>query len=448
MRGWRRDCDDVRLPLARRSPSGGMAMSAATDLFVEEAKGVSIDAGLHHLAIPGLRRGTHEWTGPCPQGRSTTTRGRPNGFAVHPTKGWKCRPCGVGGRDAIGLAAHALALDVTRRGDFLAACAAVLGRAVPGDDESEADRAERQARVERQRRENEDKAKKQAETSARKREEERAKARGKWEAGTPGAIARAYLAKRLGVSPSDIEAPSFLRDRADESYWHGTDDLDRPMELYRGPAMVAPFVDAGGLVIGCHLTWIDLRRAPKFRPDLGRDEDGDPLPTKKMRGSKAGGLIPLYGFVQAGGLIVPSSLAIRLVSGEGIENTVAIAVAEGFRADTLYAAAGDLGNLAGPVDATSNFPHPTLTKTGKNDRVLPVRVAGPVPKAVQGADDAMPVPDAIEDVLLVADGDSEPIWTASTMARAEARIVRAGRRVGTIWPSAGTDFASMFQDQK
>ncbi len=51
-----------------------------------------------------------------------------------------------------------------------------------------------------------------------------------------------------------------------------------------------------------------------------------------------------------------------MVVGEGIETVLGFARFDGFRADTFYAAAGDLGNLAGKAAQESRIKHPSLTK--------------------------------------------------------------------------------------
>ena len=164
------------------------------------------------------------------------------------------------------------------------------------------------------------------------------------------------------------------------------------------------------------------------------DDETRALPTKKMFGSKKGGLIPLLGFVRAGGQIVPGPGRHRLVTGEGIENTLAVALAEAGTplADiSLYAAAGDLGNLTGPADPKSGFSHPEL-KTAKG-RAL--RVAGPEPKP--GAEgEAMALPPGVTTVVQVADGDSEPFMTTAAMERGRKRWLLLGAaEASTVWPS-------------
>ena len=442
-------------------------MTSTTDLFIEEARAVTVAEVAMRLRVSSLKpAGTAESVGPCP------VCGGTDRFSLNSMKNaWNCRGSAEGGgRDAISLAAHLGGHDVARRDGFLAACADVLGRPVPdGDDESEADRQAREDRLA-ERRRAAAAERERSETGANAwRERERAKARGKWERalrqaqgeGAAGRIALDYLARRLGGHA--LPALPLLRAIAAEPYWHGTDDRKNPVALHEGPAMVGPFVDAEGVVVGCHLTWIDLRQR-KGRPVLADPEaPGEALPTKKMRGTKKGGLIPLVGFALDGDRILPEAGRHRLVIGEGIENVLAVGVAEGFRVDTLYAAAGDLGNLAGPADPKSAFGHPNLTRDDRNGKARPLRVQGPVPKADQAPDDAAQAPDQVTEILLVADGDSERFATGAAILRAERRLSapplsvasgslavtpRLGRTVATAWPPAGSDFADLLTQRR
>ncbi|MEE2953279.1 MAG: primase-helicase zinc-binding domain-containing protein [Pseudomonadota bacterium] len=420
-------------------------MSAATDLFIETARGVSIASAIEALGLTGLKRiGTGEEAGPCP------IAGGRDGFAINTAKNrWVCRKCDDGGRDAIGLAAHVVGLDVKRRADFLEACSMVSGESVPEDEAlSDERRAElAKARDERRAKAERETARRDADSNA-YREREQAKARGKWTYATPGGEAVGYLSARLGHLP--LPTLPFVRTIASEAYWHGQDEAGRAAALYEGPAMVLPFVDAEGTVIGCHLTWLDDRAGPKFRPVLRDPASGETLPTKKMRGTKKGGLLPLIGWRMTGEHIRPEPGRHRLVTGEGIENTLAVGLAEGFRVDTLYAAAGDLGNLAGRADPKSGFPHPSEMKTGKDGRARPVRVPGPIPHPDMKPGEAMPIPDGVSEVLLVGDGDSEAWFTASALGRAAERARAAGAKAGIVWPikaGSGCDFTDIVTGQ-
>ncbi len=404
-------------------------MTSPIDQFVEDARGVSIEAAAQQLGLVFTRRRA-EHAQACPNCGGKDT------FAFNTEKNaWNCRHGGVGGRDAIGMAAHCLDLDLNRRDGFLEACSAVLGAPIPdeGERESDADRAARLARIEERRRVNAAEAAQREASQADFRERERDKARGIYRAAADLRQAalphgRFYLGGRGCGVPDD----HWLKVAADATYWHGQDALGRPLGLYSGPAITAPFLDRDLAIIGCHITWVDLARPPKFRPLLSDPDTGELLPTKKMRGSKKGGLIPLAGHPDAR----------RWVGAEGIENTLAFAGWEDFRPDTFYFAAGDLGNLSGPADPASRFAHPELTTTDRRGRTRPVMVAGPAP-LVTGEADSIWVADHVDELVLLADGDSERVMTAAAMARAKARHARAGRRIFVVWPKRGMDLSEI-----
>lgn len=435
-------------------------MTAAEEL-VEAARGVSLADAAPLLGLK-LRGRAREHPQPCPK------CGGRDRFSLNTAKNeWVCRGEGVGGGDAIGMAAHVLDLDTRSRAGFLGACSAVTGLPVPdGEDrESAADRAARLARLDEARRRNAEALARAEADQTDFREAERRRARGIYRAAGPLARtpAEAYLRRRAGGLPPG----SWLGFSAGTTYWHGQDERGHPVDIFHGPAMIAPFVvfdtaegqgsarrppESSGApaqgrraaasgaprerdhtVIGCHITWIDIANPPKLRPSIVDPATGEILPTKKMRGSKKGGLIPIAGACSAA----------RWVGGEGIENVAAIGAAEGWRGDTFYFAAGDLGNLAGPAEPSARFAHPTLTKPDRKGVERPVMVPGPVPRAGQAPDDAMPVPDHVTELVLLADGDSEAVFTTSAMVRARARLARPGRLIPVVWPLPGTDFAGL-----
>ncbi|TPN16227.1 P4 alpha zinc-binding domain-containing protein [Mesorhizobium sp. B2-1-3] len=432
-------------------------MSEIIKLFVEDARAVSIETAAKILNLKFSQRGG-EHPQPCPNCGGTDT------FAFNTKKNkWNCRAGGVGGNDGIGMAAHCADLDVKRRDGFLEACSIVLDQDIPdeGERESDEDRAARLKRLEERRLQNEAAAASRADSQADFREKERGKARGIIKAASvlcsvaAPPHGRHYLRHRCNGFPD----ASWLRIGASVTYWHGQDERGGPMELFSGPAIVAPFIGPGLVEIGCHITWIDLHEPPKFRPKLfGLTKDGiaaglvewaygdgapsgidvadglyEQLPSKKMRGTKKGGLIPIAGHPEAR----------RWVGGEGIENGAAFGIWEGWRPDTFYFAAGDLGNLTGPAEPSSRFAHPLLKKADAKGVARAVMVQGPVPKRDQGADDAMWVADHVDELVLLADGDSEPVMTAAAMARARARHARPGRLIPIVWPRAGYDFSRM-----
>jgi hypothetical protein len=399
------------------------------DLFVEEAKAVTVTDAALSLGLVKVTNRPH--AGPCP------SCGGQDRFAIKFTDdgAFNCRGCGARGRDGIALYALVNGHNLRTRSGFLAACGEALGRPVPdgGEVETERERQDRINRLAEQKRRNAERAEANAQSQNVFRQKEIDRARGlylKAPEQDGGALHR-YLKRRTGFDMHPLVFRN-LRLMPSATYWHGKDERGFELDRATGPAMIAPFVNLAGQITGCHQTWINLHRPPKYRADFGCDEDGNPLPTKKMRGSKRGSLIPLFGLMASA----------RWVGGEGIENGLTIAGSEGFRADTFYFAAGDLGNLAGPADPKSAFSHPHDTYMDKAGRIRAVRVQGPVPKHDQAPDEAMQVADHVTELILLADGDSEPVMTAAAMARAEARLSRPGRDVWDWRPRvAGMDFS-------
>lgn len=399
-------------------------MNHLLKLFVETARAISIADGAQRLGLK-FRASGNEHPQPCPACGGTDT------FAFNTQKSkWNCRQGGIGGNDAIGMAAHIRGFNPRSRDGLLEACSILTGEPIPegGERESDEDRKARIERLDKQRRQNEEAQARQNAQQVDFREKERNKARGIYSRAVSLVSAnqpegRFYLMARGAGVPE----ATWLRVAPSVAYWHGNEII------HDGPAMIAPFVGTDMGVIGCHITWIALDCLPKCRPEIIDPQSGEFLPSKKMRGSKKGGLIPIAG----------SPNALRWVGGEGIENVAAVGRAEAFRGDTFYFAAGDLGNLAGPADPSSRFAHPTLKKADVKERMRPVMISGPVPRADQAPDDAFWMPDHVRDVVLLGDGDSERIMTAAAMARAKTRIMRNGRRIAIAWPPAGIDFSEM-----
>lgn len=441
-------------------------MNKILDLFIASAREVSIAEAAPRLGLM-LKGSGAEQAMPCPQ------CGGKDRFALNTIKNkWNCRGGSVGGNDAIGMAAHILGLDVGRRPEFLEACSAVLGEAVPDAGEQVSEerraeiRAEAQARADQAAR---DAAERDREAND-YRERELAKCRGIYEAASPKWLMRDaayYIAARTGLDVLETERLHAVRFADQLTYWHGRDERGNPRDIWCGPALVLPFVDGAGELIGIHRTWIDLGRAPKFRPalfglakagaDAGREDRAgpptahwpskpdlaaglyEPLATKKMRGSKKGGLLPLAGEMTAA----------RWVVGEGIENVIAWFAAEmaedkDLAHSTFYAAAGDISNLAGAAARTGRFAHPSETKINAKGAARPVMMPSPEPDLERLAE-GFPLAAHVRELLFLGDGDSEPVWTAAHMARAEARAraIAPGIEATTAWPPRGHDWAEV-----
>jgi hypothetical protein len=204
-----------------------------------------------------------------------------------------------------------------------------------------------------------------------------------------------------------------------------------PVLLHRGPAMLAAFRDgdAKGTFRGLHITWLDPN-GPKGKAAIINPAKGEMVPAKKMRGTKSGCYLDL------GGSAVPR----RIIAGEGIETVLAVYTAL-YRAgrdlsSTAFRCAGDLGNLAGR--ALKSIEHPTLKDAAGRTRKVP----GPEPDPNSPA---MPVPDHVSELVLLGDGDSEPLLTRNALERASHRHARPGRNVRVAFAPDGKDFDDMLK---
>lgn len=404
------------------------------EAFVEEAKAVDILAGFERAgySLSSLKRTgagpLSEYAGPCP------ACGGKDRFSLSPAKQvFNCR--GHGGGGVITMAMHVTGAD------FLSACEAVAGRDRP--NLSSASRAERDADREAARLRTvearalaEKKAVAQALESARYRQKGVDRALRAWNgAGSHhGSPSDLYLAAR-GLDGSRMTA-SLVRCHRDLIFW-GDDADGRPSVLHSGPAMLVPFlrpVDGSWRIVGLHRTWIDLSRPPKFRPEILDGKTGAALPTKKMDGSKSGGLLPVIG---------KASASRRMVAGEGIETVLGYAAYEGFRADTFYCAAGDMGNLCGKALRGSRARVDGAFKLDRRGRKRPVFAAGDEPDMESVC---LPVLDTVDELILLGDGDSEPVKTRAALIRGVSRHRREGRICRGLMAPTGKDWADVAQE--
>jgi hypothetical protein len=162
------------------------------------------------------------------------------------------------------------------------------------------------------------------------------------------------------------------------------------------------------------------------KAEITDPESGEVLNSKKMRGSKTGASI----------LVAPAIDAPRrMVIGEGIETVLAVYTAHQLAgrdvSDIEFRAAGDLGNMAGR--ATETVRHPTAKRPNGH----PQRVPGPVPDP---DDKGLAIPDSVEELILLGDGDSDPVLTQYAMTRAARRYQRDGRTIRIAFAPAGLDF--------
>lgn len=399
--------------------------------MIDAAKALSPSDAAARLGISGLKPHGVEMAGPCP------VCGGRDRFSISPKKAkWLCRRCDRGGGDGLSLAGFVMAHDLKSYDGLARAAADALGESLPADFETQDDRQARQRRIAetRARSEAETRRREQAAIDWRVEEIGRCAAIWKGAGSVAGTAAAEYLAARIGL-PLVSPALLHLRFAADLNCWHTFPGEARGRVAFTAPAMVGSFRDGAGRFTGVHLTWIDLGQPPKFRPAVD-DGAGGTLPTKKMRGTKKGSIVPVAGRMGAA----------RWAVAEGIENIVAIAVREGFDPGTFYCAAGDIENICGPGAATGRFAHPqqdAAAAAGKG-KGGGRRAMVPSPEPAPGP--AMPVGETCLRLDIFADGDSEKIWTAALMARAVRRYQTAARQVRVHWPRAGMDWAEMMAE--
>lgn len=355
-----------------------------------------------------LRRAAGRLVGPCPicGGRVSSQR-----FEIlQGGDSWVCAVCPDGG-DVIRL------IEKVEGCDFVAAVERLGGRRDVDADQAkklfEAREAKRLAREK---------------ESAKYREAERRRLFTLWKSAAPihGTPADRYLARRDLFLPASCPGLRYL---PAAPYWHG-EQLDSqgrksPVLLHSGPAMLAAFVRPDGHFGGLHMTWLDGEDTPG-KLELTDPATGEVLNSKKMRGSKTGAHIAVA--------LTPAPPR-RLVIGEGIETVLAVwtacTLAQRDVADTAFWAAGDLGNMAGK--AIETIAHPTLKRPDGRAQ----RVPGPYPDP----DDAgLAIPDSVDELLLLGDGDSETVLTQCAMDRAARRYSRDGRAIRIVFAPAGKDF--------
>jgi hypothetical protein len=363
-----------------------------------------------------LRRSGGKLLGPCPTCGGKITSGRFEVFEKD--QSWACYAfCNTGG-DVISLVQHVEGCD------FRAAIERLGGqRAVDPAQANAMFEARETKRLAREK------------TADSFREAERKRLWKTWEgavrelAGTP---VEAYAAGRGLQLPARCPG---IRYAPSLPYWHGEqiDECGRtsPIKIHSGPAMLGAFIRADGTFGGLHMTWFNWESVPG-KVELADPETGEMLKPKKMRGSKNGAHIA----------IVKLPAPRRLVIGEGIETVLSVWTAHQVDgreiSDMAFWSAGDLGNLAGR--AGENVSHPTLKRPSGRPQTVP----GPMPDP----DDAgLSIPDSVEELILLGDGDSERVLTENAMTRAARRYARSGRVIRIAFAPEGLDFNDVLRGE-
>jgi hypothetical protein len=348
-----------------------------------------------------LRKHGKKLIGPCPICSENRTSRKATKFECD-ADGFVCAGCNQGG-DVIKL------VQLVEQIDFPAAIA-WLGGAQDIDSVTAAAREQERAAA----RAKADQGNKQI------RERERGKVYAIWLRGAeaPGSPVEDYLRLR------GLQLPPGCRLRCiPDMPYYASGSIDAPV-VHRGPAMLAPIVDAEGKFRALHTTWLDLSR-PNGKALIKDPETADELPAKKVRGSKAGNAIRL----------VDVSAPAQLYLGEGIETVLSVWLALHQDGRDLTHCAFwpgvDLGNIGGR--AVETVPHPTAKTAG--GRVQ--RVPGPSPDITAPA---IVIPDSVTELVLLGDSDSDRFTTHCALNRAAVRYRRSDRLVTVMWADDGCDF--------
>lgn len=362
-----------------------------------------------------LRRAGGRLVGPCPicGGRVTSQR-----FEILDNgESWVCAVCPDGG-DVIRLVEKAEGCS------FLAAIERLGGRASvdPGQAKALFDAREKK-RLEREK------------TAAGFREAERKRLFKTWKSrlAVHGTAVEAYAGGRALQLPAICPGLGYL---PSAPYWHGEKVDSRghksPVMIHSGPAMLAAFIRPDGKFGGLHTTWLTTDAVPS-KAEIVDLASGEVLNSKKMRGSKTGAHIAIA---------MTEAPPRRLIIGEGIETVLAVWTAHQLAgreiSDTAFWAAGDLGNVGGR--AIETIAHPQLTRP--NGRAL--RVPGPYPDP---DDSGLAIPDSVQELILLGDGDSEPVLTQCAMERAARRYHRPERSIRIAFAPAGQDFNDVLRGE-
>lgn len=109
----------------------------------------------------------------------------------------------------------------------------------------------------------------------------------------------------------------------------------------------------------------------------------------------------------------------------------------GVRRAAARAGASSLGNIGGA--AAASVPHPTEVVIDRLGRSRARRVPGPVPALARPS---LMLPDSVERVSLLGDGDRDRFFTENALRRGAVRFraQRPGRQVFVSWAPAGEDF--------
>lgn len=374
----------------------------------DEAEGIDLVQFLNGSRGGKLKKQGAEFVGPCPRCGGTDR------FSINTQERvFNCR--GFGGGSYIDAIMH---VDDC---DFLSACEAMTGR--PAPERPKRQKGERRAASA---------APKQEQTQAKpdtspapsapvsdERQERRARARvaDLYDDGKPikGTHAAAYFeARGLAVYDGWTFDMRFVASLPYLGY--SSPDAEEQTNLGDFPALLCAIRSLRGDIIGVHRTYLDPKLPRKLTP---------PGDTRRNSAKKIVGKVK-FGAIR---LSAPSPL---LVVGEGTETTRSAAILGIGGGDAGYWSAISLGNLAG--GCTGSLPHPTIEKRSIPNGVPDMEKPG------------IALPDEVEEVIILGDGDSDKPTTYAYLLAAGRRWQEQGRKVFYANAPDGRDWNDVLQE--
>jgi len=374
------------------------------ETWKQRALDADILAVAQELGATLKRSGAGEWVGPCP------SCGGDDRFGVNTVKRvFLCRGSAQG--DIISMVQHIEGCN------FVAAVESITKEAAPRGQASDLPDPE----VEKERREE----RKQAERDKKAKVEAADEASTAWavrvfEAARPikGTLAEVYLKTTRGLHPTPEQLDDFRFSPSLPYHGYADEHSNGETKLGDFPAMVAAIRDITGKIIGVHRTFLDPAAPIKLKP---------PGWQKKNRAKKVGGKA-------GGGLIHLGQIGRAIAIGEGIETTLSF-YELGYGPDDLTIAAGySLGNLSGA--ATGSLPHPKVPKRSIYNGEPNMERPG------------MVLPDQVEEVYLLGDGDSDPAITRAYLLTAARRFRALGKTVFVCMAPDKKDFNDVLLDEQ
>jgi len=380
-----------------------MSNDPVFEAWIQKARDTDILAVAQELGAQ-LKRSGAEHTGPCPRCGGTDR------FGVNTNKRvFNCRGSGEKG-DVIALVQYVKGCDFNSAVEFITHLPPPRG---------EGTYKERDPAIEKERREECKEAQREQQAKQRADDEKSiAWAVGVFEAAKPfkGSQAEAYLKKRC-LHPTDEQMTDFRF--APKLSYRGYADTAAEVETVLGqyPAMIAAIRNVAGEIIGVHRTFLDPSSPKKLVP---------PGDDNRNSAKKAGGKV-------GGGLIRLGPIGRAIAIGEGIETTLSFFALGDGPEDLTIAAAYSLGNISG--SATGSMPHPTEPR-------------GTIQNGIPNMDrPGMLLPDHVEDVYLLGDGD-KPAMTRARLLTAARRFKALGKNVFVCMAPKDQDFNDVLRDQQ